>query len=89
MDFMKRQPAPGQKLPSQESAVCDDDLLVGQVLDLLQHLGIEKLDLLIGHSMGGATAIALASRRPDKLRRLLVTAPAGLPESEDRNSFSL
>ena len=80
-------PAPG--LPSVESVVCDDDLLVGQVLDLLEHLGIEELDLLIGHSMGGATAIALASRRPDKLRRLLVTAPAGLPESEDRNSFSL
>eukprot|EP01045_Picozoa_sp_COSAG04_P037716 COSAG04_NODE_9770_length_834_cov_0.809524_1_plen_90_part_00 len=89
MDFMKRQPAPGQKIERVPSAVCDDNMLVGQVPDLLEHLGIEKLDLLIGHSMGGATAIALASRCPDKLRRLLVTAPAGLPESADRNSFSL
>ena len=85
MDFKPARPG----LQPQPSVVCDDALLVGQVLDLLQHLGIEKLDLLIGHSMGGATAIALASRRPDKLRRLLVTAPAGLSNSEDRNSFSL
>lgn len=33
---------------------------------------------LVGHSLGGALAIVLASRRPDAVRRLVLAAPAGL-----------
>ena len=33
---------------------------------------------LVGHSMGGAIAILLAARRPERVRRLVLVAPAGL-----------
>jgi pimeloyl-ACP methyl ester carboxylesterase len=33
---------------------------------------------LLGHSLGGAVTIALAERRPDLVRRLILAAPAGL-----------
>ncbi len=42
---------------------------------------LKKLDLdsyfLLGHSLGGAVASALAARQPDRVRALLVIAPAG------------
>jgi len=33
---------------------------------------------LVGHSMGGAIAILLAARRPERVRRLVLVAPAGM-----------
>jgi pimeloyl-ACP methyl ester carboxylesterase len=39
--------------------------------------GLGRFDL-VGHSMGGAVAIALAERHPDAVRRLVLVAPAGL-----------
>src|SRR5262249_54241528 len=32
---------------------------------------------LLGHSLGGAVALTLASRQPDRVRRLILQAPAG------------
>ena len=39
--------------------------------------GVPRFDL-VGHSLGGAVAVALATRRPETVRRLVLVAPAGL-----------
>lgn len=39
--------------------------------------GIKRFDL-VGHSLGGGVAIALAAAHPRRVRRLLLVAPAGL-----------
>lgn len=67
---------------------CSEALLVEQAIDLLEHLGVKKLELLVGHSMGGGVAIALAARHPQLVQRVLVTAPVGLPK-EAGASFHL
>ena len=43
---------------------------------LVQHLGLQK-PVLVGHSMGGQTALAYAIRWPDEVGGLVLTAPAG------------
>lgn len=46
-------------------------------LALLDHLGLEQVDLL-GHSMGGFTALGLALEHPERVRSLLLTDSGGL-----------
>jgi pimeloyl-ACP methyl ester carboxylesterase len=41
-------------------------------------LGVADGYDLVGHSMGGALAVALAALRPERVRRLVLCAPAGL-----------
>lgn len=47
------------------------------VLGFLDALGLDQVDLL-GHSMGGFTALGLALDHPDRVRRLILVDPAGL-----------
>ncbi len=47
------------------------------VLGFMDALGIESADI-IGWSMGGRIAFDIASREPDRVRRLVLTAPAGI-----------
>jgi pimeloyl-ACP methyl ester carboxylesterase len=49
--------------------------LVVVVRDLLAGMGVAK-PVLIGHSLGGALALAYAATQPDALSRLVVVAPA-------------
>jgi 3-oxoadipate enol-lactonase len=49
------------------------DLLAG----LLDAEGIAQADVL-GHSLGGVVAVRLAVRHPDRVRRLILAAPAGI-----------
>lgn len=46
----------------------------------LGRLGLDSIQL-VGHSMGGQVAVALAAREPDRVERLVLVCSAGLPRS--------
>lgn len=65
-----------------------DDMLYGHlaadVLHTLSTLGIEQFDLL-GHSMGGKTAMSMAAMAPSRLGRLVVADIAPVAYALDRH----
>ena len=56
----------------------DMDTWVRQAVGLLDALGIEQTDL-IGNSFGGALALALTIRHPQRVRRLVLMGSVGVP----------
>ena len=54
------------------------DTWVRQAVGLLDALGIEQTDL-IGNSFGGALALALTIRHPQRVRRLVLMGSVGVP----------
>jgi 2-hydroxymuconate-semialdehyde hydrolase len=56
----------------------DMDRWVEQAVGLLDALGIEQTDL-VGNSFGGALALALAIRHPQRVRRLVLMGSVGVP----------
>lgn len=54
------------------------DTWVGQAVGLIDALGIDQVDL-VGNSFGGALALALAIRHPDRVRRLVLMGSVGVP----------
>jgi len=54
------------------------DTWVQQLLDLLDALGLEQADV-VGNSFGGAVALALAIRAPQRVRRLVLMGSVGVP----------
>jgi 2-hydroxymuconate-semialdehyde hydrolase len=54
------------------------DVWVQQALDLLDALGVPQVDL-VGNSFGGALALALAIRAPQRVRRLVLMGSVGVP----------
>lgn len=58
--------------------LCNLDRWVSHTIDLLDELGIERTDL-IGNSFGGAIALALAIRFPQRVRRLVLMGSVGVP----------
>jgi len=54
------------------------DTWVQQALDLLDALDVEQTDL-VGNSFGGALALALAIRAPQRVRRLVLMGSVGVP----------
>ncbi len=54
------------------------DVWVQQALDLMDALDVEQADL-VGNSFGGALALALAIRAPQRVRRLVLMGSVGVP----------
>jgi 2-hydroxymuconate-semialdehyde hydrolase len=54
------------------------DLWVAHALGVLDALGVERVDL-VGNSFGGALALALAIRYPNRVRRLVLMGSVGVP----------
>ena len=54
------------------------DNWVAQAIGLLDALDIERADL-VGNSFGGALALALAIRHPERVRRLVLMGSVGVP----------
>ena len=61
-----------------ESVSYDMDTWVVQAIGLLDALDIERAHL-VGNSFGGALALALASRHPDRVERLVLMGSVGVP----------
>lgn len=51
---------------------------VSQLQELLEHEAVDGQITLIGYSMGGAIATCYAAAHPDKVRQLVLLAPAGM-----------
>jgi pimeloyl-ACP methyl ester carboxylesterase len=56
--------------------------------DVLDAEGIERTDVF-GHSLGGVVALRLALRRPERVRRLILAAPAGISSATRSAELSL
>ncbi|MCD8512453.1 MAG: alpha/beta fold hydrolase, partial [Nitrincola sp.] len=54
------------------------DRWIQHCIDLLDTLGIEQTDL-VGNSFGGALALALTIRHPQRVRRLVLMGSVGVP----------
>lgn len=61
--------------------------MAGDLAEVIESLGPQPVDLL-GHSMGGKTAMQLALTRPDLIRRLVVAdiAPVAYSHDQSRNA---
>src|SRR5438128_3420795 len=68
---------PGHGGATKEVGRGDGESLADAVEGMIASLGIEQIHL-VGHSMGGAIAAVLASRRPDLVASLSLIASAGL-----------
>jgi pyruvate dehydrogenase E2 component (dihydrolipoamide acetyltransferase) len=68
-------PAHGDSEPTVPSGKVAD--IAGAVLELFAALDIEKAHL-IGHSLGGAVALAIAEASPQRVQSLSLIAPAGI-----------
>lgn len=56
----------------------DREFFLNQLRELLAREGVEGGLTLIGYSMGGAISTAFAAAHPDRVRRLVLLAPAGM-----------
>lgn len=60
-----------------EGIPLDHDTRVRQLVGFLDALGLDRVDV-VGNSMGGGLALALAHRHPDRVRRMVLTGTVGI-----------
>lgn len=68
----------GRGYSDRPSGPQDSPFFVAQLSELLDDQGIQDDITLLGYSMGGAIATAFAATFPEKLRQLVLIAPAGM-----------
>ncbi|HEV8679803.1 MAG TPA: acetoin dehydrogenase dihydrolipoyllysine-residue acetyltransferase subunit, partial [Stellaceae bacterium] len=68
---------PGHGGAEKQVGAGDRASFAGAVADAITALGVERVHL-VGHSMGGAIALAVAADRPQAITSLTLIAPAGL-----------
>ncbi len=61
-----------------EPSVARPDAQADRVVAVLDELGIDEA-VIVGHSLGAATALQIALRHPDRTRGLMLLAPASHP----------
>ena len=54
------------------------DELASRIVTLMDALAIKQAHL-IGHSMGGYICLTIAARHPERIKRLVLVSPAGIP----------
>ncbi|MBL3538269.1 alpha/beta fold hydrolase [Aminivibrio sp.] len=75
----------GRSLPA--DAPVTVDLMADDCAALIDHLGFGPVHVL-GHSMGGFTALSLAARYPEKVRKLVIAASGVKSSSRNTLLFS-
>lgn len=74
----------GRGLSARPSGPQSCSFFTAQLDALLDHQGVEEIDLLVGYSMGGAIATRYTSESIDRVERLMIIASAGLGMKLDR-----
>lgn len=69
----------GRGLSDRPRVAYGSEIFQQQLLDLLDHVGFGGPVDLVGLSMGGATIVHFMDAYPDRVRRYVLIAPAGLP----------
>lgn len=72
----------GESSPADDAAAYDYRDLVADLLAVLDYAGAER-SVLVGNSMGAATAIAFALAYPDRVRALVQVSPAYAGEPDE------
>lgn len=72
----------GRGLSGDAAGPQDTAFFLRQLGDILDEFGLTEDVTLIGYSMGGAIATAYAAAHPERLKRLVLVAPAGIEVAE-------
>lgn len=64
------------------------DELSSSIIAWMDALGINQAHL-IGHSMGGYICLRIAARHPERIRRLVLVSPAGIPHIRSVRGYLL
>ena len=69
----------GRGFSDRPRAVYNENLFDGELCELLDALAVKEPVHLLGLSMGGAISAIFTARHPERVRRLVLIAPAGTP----------
>lgn len=73
----------GRGWSARPRASYDENLYIGQLLELLEKFEMKEPVHLVGVSQGGAISTAFTARNPDRVAKVALLAPAGLPRKQE------